>query len=104
MITRFVKLHLKPEYIDTFRELFTKVNQKIKAMKGCKNVVLLQDIQNPCIFFTHSEWESEDALNAYRNTPLFIETWAFVKPFFAEKAAAWSLNILPSETGKLIEI
>ncbi len=89
---RFVKLHLRPEYVAVFQELFIAVNQKIKAMEGCRNVVLLQDINNSCIFFTHSEWESEDALNAYRNTPLFKETWAYVKPFFAEKAAAWSLD------------
>ena len=91
-MTRFVKLTLKREYIEAFRAKFDAVNAQIAAMPGCNGVRLLQDIADPCVFFTHSEWESEAALNAYRESPLFITTWAVVKTWFSERATAWSLE------------
>ena len=91
MITRFVKLTLQTPHIETFKAQFIAVNKQIEAMPGCHSVVLLQDENNPAVFFTHSKWDSEDALNAYRKSDLFIKTWAIVKPFFVERAEAWTL-------------
>ncbi len=91
MLIRFVKLTLKPEFIDDFRHKFAEVNTLIAAMPGCEGVELLQDRNNPCIFFTQSIWHTEADLNAYRNSQLFATTWVYVKTLFAERAEAWSL-------------
>jgi heme-degrading monooxygenase HmoA len=44
--------------------------------------------------FTVSIWESEDDLNAYRNSELFENTWAKTKVLFNDKPEAWSLEFL----------
>ena len=41
--------------------------------------------------FTISHWDSEAALELYRQSELFKFTWAKTKPLFEEKAQAWSL-------------
>jgi quinol monooxygenase YgiN len=91
-MVRIVKLEFKPEFIISFREVYTAVNQKILAMPGCNGVQLLQDITNKNIFFTYSNWDNEAALNNYRNSALFLETWQTIKPWFANKAEAWSVE------------
>ena len=51
MIKRFVKMTFKPEYIEDFKEVFNNSKEFIAAMEGCSYVELLQDIDNPTIFF-----------------------------------------------------
>jgi len=91
MITRIVKMHFSEEHIDDFRSLFVEVREKIRGFEGCHGVELLQDIHEPCIFFTYSHWDSEDALNAYRHSDLFAATWKKTKAMFSDKAKAWSV-------------
>lgn len=93
MITRIVKLEVQAEAANQFLELFEKVCRDIHAFEGCKGLELLSEISSPGVFFTVSKWESEDALNAYRNSILFKTTWASVKPLFISKPLAWSLVV-----------
>jgi quinol monooxygenase YgiN len=53
---------------------------------------MLRDINNPAIFITHSLWDSEEDLNKYRDSELFQSIWPTIKPWFAEKPQAWSLD------------
>ncbi|WP_199141016.1 putative quinol monooxygenase [Pedobacter sp. ASV12] len=92
MLVRVVKMHFEPGFIDDFKTLFSGVKSKIKASEGCEEVKLLQHESEPSIFFTISYWQSAYHLEKYRNSDLFKETWAKVKPNFAHKAEAWSLN------------
>jgi len=92
MLVRVVKMHFAPNFIDEFKSLFKGVKSKILASAGCEDVKLLQHETDPSIFFTISNWQSAEHLEQYRNSALFKETWAKVKPNFAHKAEAWSLN------------
>ncbi len=92
MITRLVKLELTADKADQFKIIFDQYKDRIKAQEGCFQVELLQDENNPSLFFTHSIWESEDHLNRYRKSTLFGEVWPKTKTFFTNKAEAWSLN------------
>lgn len=91
MITRLVKMTFNANYINLFPAVFASVQPKIAAFSGCIGVDLLQDDGNLSVFFTISHWESQDALENYRTSPLFRETWATVKIHFADKPEAWSL-------------
>ena len=93
MIKRLVKLTFKPQNIEDFKEIFQESKNLIKSFKGCRDVELLQDINNPCIFFTHSIWDSEKDLNTYRESDLFNSVWAKTKVLFDAKPEAWSLSI-----------
>ncbi|MCV6630400.1 MAG: antibiotic biosynthesis monooxygenase [Flavobacteriaceae bacterium] len=92
MLIRVVKLTIKEEKSDTFATTSKGNREKILAFPGCKHLEMYRDIQNPQLFITYSHWEDESALNNYRNSALFKSIWATVKPMFAEKAMAWSVQ------------
>ena len=81
----------KKENIASFEQLFAENESKIKRFKGCLFVELYQDKTDPCVFFTYSHWEDEDALEDYRRSRLFKRVWATTKVLFGEKPKAWSL-------------
>lgn len=93
MITRIVKLTLQEKFCSEFQNIFIEKNKAIKSQPGCLNVKLVEDIKTKGIFFTISEWESEEDLNNYRYSELFQEIWPKVKVMFADKAEAWSTEI-----------
>lgn len=102
MITRIVRLHFKKEYIVDFLSAFDESKAMIASFPGCKKLLLFKDFSDDSAFFTHSEWESMDDLENYRNSDLFKSTWAKVKPLFADSPQVFSLvesahsPILPS--------
>jgi len=94
MITRIVKLTFKPEEVVHFKTLFLSQKDKIRAVKGCRQLRLLNDMNTPEIFFTYSYWDSEADLEAYRHSDLFKGIWAETKVLFGGKPEAWSVNQL----------
>ncbi len=94
MIKRFVKMTFKSDCIERFKDIFNASKDLIAAMEGCKHVELLQDINNPTIFFTLSIWEDPKYLEAYRQSELFEGVWAKTKILFDAKPEAWSVKQL----------
>jgi len=92
MITRIVKLHFQEDRIQDFLDFFETVKYKVSSFPNCHGMKLLQDVHQPHIVFTYSLWESEDDLNIYRDSELFGNVWPTIKPWFAMKAEAWSVN------------
>lgn len=91
MLNRIVKMSFKSENTEAFERLFLLVKEQIRAFPGCEGVKLLRDIENPNIFFTYSIWVDETALNAYRKSAFFDDTWGKTKVLFDSKAQAWSV-------------
>lgn len=96
MITRIVQLTFQEHLVDEFLKSFEENGPKIRAFDGCHGVDLVQDMYRPYVFFTLSKWDNEDALNAYRNSELFKNTWKNTKALFSLPAHAWSTT----DTGK----
>ncbi len=94
MIYRIVKLHFQKEKVTSFLELFNDVVTKVNKQPGCIEMFMTQDMHNPAIFITHSKWETEDDLNKYRNSELFQVIWPTIKPWFEQKAEAWSMQLI----------
>jgi quinol monooxygenase YgiN len=92
MLTRVVKLHFDPAYLAPFLAHFETVKFQVAQFPGCRGMQLLQDQTDPCLIFTYSIWDSEADLNHYRDSPLFATIWPQIKPWFDQKAEAWSLN------------
>jgi len=92
MIKRFVKMTFKPESIEDFKNVFNTHKELILSFEGCNHLELLQDVNNPTIFFTFSIWDDKKYLESYRQSSEFREIWGQTKPFFAQKAEAWSLK------------
>ena len=50
MITRLVKITLRPDEVNNFLEIFKEVKETIASFDGCHHVELLQDLHAPYIF------------------------------------------------------
>lgn len=92
MLIRIVKMVFEPKNIDAFRAVFEEKKKYIANFEGCHHLQMFQDIHQPNIFFTYSYWIDENALNNYRHSELFKETWSKTKPLFAAPAEAWSVQ------------
>lgn len=86
----------KEEGIEEFKEIFESTKAYILSSDGCHGVRLLQDVQNPKVFFTYSTWRDEQALDQYRSSDYFRATWSRCKKLFDDKPQAWSTQVLSS--------
>ncbi|MCC7244586.1 MAG: antibiotic biosynthesis monooxygenase, partial [Saprospiraceae bacterium] len=75
-IKRIVKMTFQPEKVPTFiEEVFEQSKDKIRAFPGCQHMELLRSTEAANVLFTLSIWDSENALNTYRDSDLFAATW-----------------------------
>ncbi|MCW3075673.1 MAG: antibiotic biosynthesis monooxygenase [Bacteroidetes bacterium] len=81
-----------PEKIEEFKAVFEANWTHIKSFPGCSHVELLQDLNNPSVFFTYSLWEDEASVENYRQSELFKRVWAATKILFNDKPQAWSVS------------
>jgi heme-degrading monooxygenase HmoA len=94
MIKRLVKLTFQADKTADFEAIFEASKNLIRAMEGCQHVELLRDVQDPTVYFTLSLWDTEGALEAYRQSELFQTTWAKTKILFADRPFAWSTEVM----------
>lgn len=94
MIIRFVKMTFEEVYVEDFLKELDKRKERIRKFEGCLYLQVLRDVKDPRIVFSHSYWENEAALNNYRYSDFFKETWTFTKAKFAEAPQAWSMESL----------
>ncbi|NBX38554.1 MAG: antibiotic biosynthesis monooxygenase [Flavobacteriia bacterium] len=92
MIFRIVRLKFQPEKCASFEKAFSEKRQRVVGFSGCHSLKLLKETTNPTVFYTFSCWENEAALDSYRTSEVFRDLWSTIKPWFAEKAQAWSMN------------
>ena len=97
MVKRIVKLTFRAELVPDFMSIFEESKEKIRAFDGNLHLELLRDLAQPNVLFTLSFWENEQALENYRASELFNTTWARTKALFAEKAAAWTVEVVGME-------
>jgi quinol monooxygenase YgiN len=94
MIKRIVKLTFKEDKVEEFKTIFKNNWQRIKGFEGCTHVELLQDENNPAVFFTYSLWRDELSVENYRNSDLFAGVWGATKLLFADRPQAWTVKEL----------
>lgn len=90
MLIRIVRLTLQPEAVHSFYRVFALTAPKIRQAEGCRKLELWVDAGCSNVITTYSEWDSESHLNIYRESTLFKDAWATVKPMFAAPALAHS--------------
>lgn len=95
MIKRIVKMTFREDAVQAFiSEVFEQSKARIRLFEGCQHMELLQQKNQPNVLFTLSYWDNEAALEAYRASPLFADTWAKTKALFAGKAEAWTVEVI----------
>ncbi len=91
MLIRVVRMEFRNDKIDDFKEIFYQSKPDIERFHGCNKVSLYVDSTDDSVYYTHSEWDSEDALNNYRNSDFFKATWSKTKLLFSGPPCAYSL-------------
>lgn len=90
MLIRIVRMTFRPDALPDFHTIFDRSKQHIRAFPGNRHLELLRDPDNPAVRMTYSLWDDTSALEAYRQSELFRQTWAATKVLFAERATAFS--------------
>ena len=93
-LIRVVRMTFRTEEVPAFLKNFEANKILIRNFPGCRHLELWQDENQKNIFVTYSHWESEAALNQYRDSQLFKSVWSFTKTLFSEKPQAWSTKKL----------
>jgi quinol monooxygenase YgiN len=75
-------MHFAPENLQTFFAVFEESRAKIQGFEGCISLELLQSASDPYMLTTLSRWTGDDALQAYRQSEVFKNTWAATKVLF----------------------
>ena len=96
MFIRIVKLTIGEENISSFEKIFEETKQTIRNFNGCRFLELYQDRNDPRIFFTYSYWNTENDLEAYRQSDFFKNAWGKTRELFVSKPEAWSVNKMAS--------
>lgn len=91
MIVRIVQMTFREEAVSDFTTLFAERKATIRNFDGCNHLELWRDNTNPNIFFTYSKWDSQSALDHYRFSEFFKDTWGKTKALFAAPPQAWSV-------------
>ncbi len=92
MLVRIVKMGFYKQNIEVFLQNFEATKTRIRAFEGCDFLELYRDKKDPSIFFTYSFWDSEEALETYRQSELFNTVWSKVKRLFSIRPEAWSVD------------
>lgn len=96
MIVRIVKMGFEQSKINAFLENFEANKTSIRNFEGCRLLELYRDKNDSTVFFTYSYWDSENALENYRQSNLFKSVWLKTKPLFNAKPKAWSVDKIES--------
>ena len=92
MLTRIVRMTFREEAVGDFLENFQRHKEKIRNFPGCRHLELWQDENFKNIFMTYSFWDSEEALEQYRDSELFKSVWSYTKTLFSDKPIAFSVK------------
>ncbi|MBX2907023.1 MAG: antibiotic biosynthesis monooxygenase [Taibaiella sp.] len=92
MIVRIVKMTFRQDAIEEFTSMFEERRMRIRNFEGCTHLELWQDNAEPTVFFTYSTWQSQQALDHYRFSEFFKDTWGRTKSLFAGPPQAWSVT------------
>lgn len=97
MIKRIVRLQFNPDKVEEFLNVYKKHINSMAKRPECISLELLKEKGTLSTFYTFSIWESEDALHEYRSSEYFRDIWGRIKPWFSEKAQAWTLEMIKFE-------
>ncbi len=90
MLIRIVRMTFEPEKVSDFLKNFEENKKAIRNFPGCQHLELWQDENEKNILLTYSHWESEKALNQYRDSELFKTVWRYTRSLFSAPPTAFS--------------
>ena len=92
-----VRLEIRPDKLDAFRELVLDDAVNTRKEPGCLRFDVLRSHDNPALFRLHEVYRDEAAFKAHQQTPHFARWRAGIEalqaaPRLSEKLAAFDLS------------
>lgn len=84
MFVVLVYVHVKPEYIDDFREASKQNARESRKEPGVVRFDILQQIDDPTRFILYEVYIDEDAVGAHKETAHYAKWRDTVAPMMAE--------------------
>ncbi len=81
MITRIVKVKIKPTSIDAFNKFKTGFLNEVRTFKNCHHADCFADLDEKYQYHIYTIWHTQGALNKFRKSDINIE--------FKEKLTGW---------------
>jgi len=101
MLVRIVRMSFRENRVADFLDVYDEIATTIRSFSGCRHIELWKDADAPAAYTTYTLWTNNEALQTYRESSLFRETWAKIKPMFESPASAHSYHRVTS--GDLLE-
>ena len=84
MKTTCVHVHVKPEYVQEFRDAILENQKGTVNEPGNIRFDVLQQTDDPCRFMIYEVFESEEAVKLHKEAPHYLKWRDTVKDFMAE--------------------
>ena len=94
MIVRIVRMTFHADAVEDFLVLFDAAAPNIRAFDGCRHLELWREAGLAHVMTSYSHWTQPEALERYRQSVLFKETWSKAKPLFGARPVATSWHVL----------
>ena len=101
MISIFVTIQVKPEYMDKFKAAsFGDAHGAVRDEPGCYRFDILQDESDPYRIHLYEVYQDENAIEAHRNAPHYLK-WRSIIDDMVEGDVQRSkmTTIFPSDEG-----
>jgi len=101
MVSIFVTIHVKPEYLDKFKEIsFGDAQGATRDEPGCFRFDILQSVDDPCIIYLYEVYQDESAIESHRNAPHFLKWQSSIEGMLNGDFKRLKMNtIFPSNEG-----
>ena len=73
MVKLMVKVVIKQEGIEFFKNEFKNFIDETRKENGCISFQLFQDADNPKVFFVSEEWASQEHLENHQKSKYFLK-------------------------------
>ena len=91
MITRIIKLRLK-DSTDEFIKYINSIHDEIFQFTGCHNMEVLNDKDDPKVFFIYTIWKNETELNKFRNSSFNRNFWNTLQDLCESRPEVWTVE------------
>ncbi|MCS6895129.1 MAG: antibiotic biosynthesis monooxygenase [Bacteroidia bacterium] len=89
MLWRWVEMPIHPDKIEEARAMLLAQAPRTRAFPGCLHLTLYE-AEGPNLY-SLSQWQSVEALEAYRHSAMFRDFWVKMRVYFRERARATSM-------------
>lgn len=92
MITRIVKVKLKQERLDSFKNYMEEFVKNARSFKNNHHVDFFKDMEDPLQFHIYTIWKTEGALNKFRSSDINKEFKENLLQWGASDYLAWTVE------------